>query len=248
MATNLPCLAMDPGNRRSAILLFMRNKKALGGMDILESAQLPNAEVRELLLSTKLDTLIIESPKPRGELVSAETFDTMAWIGRFTEIAEQRCKWTYIFHQQTCMSICRMGGAKDPQIRRGLIELFGSDTLAIGNKKCEVCKGKGDRPGGRIPCEVCVDGKIEVPKSKKNPGEMKKINCKTCNGKGDVPEGRIVCPGCDGSKWEHPPGPLAGIATHLWQALAVAVTWLQLGEPTIHSVTPVKETSEPDPV
>jgi len=38
---------------------------------------------------------------------------------------------------------------------------------------------------------------------------------------------RPDCLKCDGSGWLRKPGPLAGITSHMWAALAVAVTWAE---------------------
>jgi hypothetical protein len=49
--------------------------------------------------------------------------------------------------------------------------------------------------------------------------------CPVCKGKGWRGRGRPECEACGGSGWQTSPGPLAKFATHLWSALAVAVTW-----------------------
>ena len=48
------------------------------------------------------------------------------------------------------------------------------------------------------------------------------IKCKKCKGKGWAGRGRPTCDECDGDKWEHPPGPLFGVASHVWAALGIA--------------------------
>lgn len=52
------------------------------------------------------------------------------------------------------------------------------------------------------------------------------LKCQTCKGKGWCGRGRYMCLHCGGTKWEHPPGPLHGVTTHCWSALAVAVTYM----------------------
>ena len=49
--------------------------------------------------------------------------------------------------------------------------------------------------------------------------------CAKCKGKGWFGAGRPVCDLCDGSKWLHAPGPLFGVSSHVWAALAVAITF-----------------------
>jgi hypothetical protein len=61
--------------------------------------------------------------------------------------------------------------------------------------------------------------------------------CPKCKGKGWFGPGRPKCPECDGSKWEYPPGPLAGVASHVWAALAVALWWNDTGDKPCHNIT-----------
>ncbi len=51
--------------------------------------------------------------------------------------------------------------------------------------------------------------------------------CPQCKGKGWCGRGRPKCHECAGTGWRIPPGPLAKIATHLWAALGVAVTFAE---------------------
>lgn len=58
-------------------------------------------------------------------------------------------------------------------------------------------------------------------------GEDKAIGgrkCPACKGKGWRGVGRPTCLVCAGAGWKHPPGPLHGISSHVWSALAVAIT------------------------
>jgi len=53
------------------------------------------------------------------------------------------------------------------------------------------------------------------------------IKCERCKGKGWAGRGRPTCAECAGSGWQAPPGPLAGVISHVWAALAVAVTYAE---------------------
>ena len=61
-------------------------------------------------------------------------------------------------------------------------------------------------------------------------GEQNGRKCRVCKGKGWVGRGRPVCTACNGEMWEVPPGPLAGVATHVWAALGVALWFVDVGE------------------
>lgn len=59
-------------------------------------------------------------------------------------------------------------------------------------------------------------------------GDTKAIGgkkCQTCKGKGWCGRDRATCVDCGGTLWQHPPGPLRGISSHCWAALALAVVW-----------------------
>jgi hypothetical protein len=57
-------------------------------------------------------------------------------------------------------------------------------------------------------------------------GDLKAVGgkkCPECKGKGWVGRGRPTCPLCTGGKWQHPPGVLHGVKSHMFPALAVAI-------------------------
>lgn len=51
------------------------------------------------------------------------------------------------------------------------------------------------------------------------------VKCRKCKGKGWFGPGRPICPVCNGDKWKFKPGPLLGVSTDVWSALAVAITF-----------------------
>ena len=60
--------------------------------------------------------------------------------------------------------------------------------------------------------------------------------CPECKGKGWKGRGRPICEECEGSGWDAAPGPLHGFNSHIWPALGVLVTWLQLDAPFAHEI------------
>ncbi len=54
------------------------------------------------------------------------------------------------------------------------------------------------------------------------------VKCPKCKGKGWFGAGRPVCPACNGNKWLHAPGPLHGIKTHIYDALALAIAYTEI--------------------
>lgn len=64
------------------------------------------------------------------------------------------------------------------------------------------------------------------------------VKCRKCKGKGWYGGGRPTCTECNGLKWLHPPGPLHGITSHVWSALAVAVCWQEMQDQARIAIRP----------
>ncbi len=58
------------------------------------------------------------------------------------------------------------------------------------------------------------------------------VKCDKCKGKGWVGRGRPPCDRCNATGWKFPPGPLKCFSDHLWQALAVGITYFDLHVPS----------------
>jgi hypothetical protein len=154
-----------------------------------------------------------------GMAVGAEVFHTCMWSGRFIEVWDG--KYVLVTRPTIKAYVCGSAHAQDANIRRALVDRYGGDRRLKG-VKCPLCKGKGQQGTG------VVDGK-----------------CPACNGRGLRGRGAaaVPCAGCGGSGrkargtpivqcpvWEIEPGPVAGFASHMWAALAAAVTVSYRGE------------------
>jgi hypothetical protein len=107
-------MAIDPGTRESAILLW-------DGQTATQKAILPNEAIR-LLVSTHSGRLAIEKPQCMGMPVGAEVFDTCIWIGRF----DPECRAVLVTRNEIKMYLCGSMRAKDANIRQALIDRFGA--------------------------------------------------------------------------------------------------------------------------
>jgi hypothetical protein len=144
-------IAIDPGNVESAFVLF-------NGERPLEYGKWDN---RLLLNSDALnadgfaDHLAIETLKPRGMPTSFEEMQTQLWAGRFIE--RWRGEFTQVFRSDVKMHICGQAKANDSNIRQALIDRYGGQDKAIGGKRCQTCKGKGNAGTKRQPlqCWTC---------------------------------------------------------------------------------------------
>lgn len=117
-------LAIDPGPVKSA-WAYLHPDKLYHGI-------LPN----ELMLN-KLETVLavaikqpwaIEMVQCFGMPVGEDVFQTVLWIGRFTQLAVDFGGQVpkFIFRSQVKMHLCNSTRAKDPNIRQALIDRFGN--------------------------------------------------------------------------------------------------------------------------
>ncbi len=118
----------------------------------------------------------------------------------------ETCRWVGIFQHAFGLSkthiVYRKAQNKEEGIEGVCMHLCHNNRAKDPNVRQAII----DRYGGE---EVALNGK----------------KCPKCKGKGWFGAGRPVCPTCHGALWERKPGPLAGISTDCWAALAVAITF-----------------------
>ena len=118
-------LGIDPGTTRSAWLLLVDGQPGL-------FAKEPNEDIADLLRRGGIpaDVVVIEEITSYGTRpVGRETFQTMAWAGRFAEAMHRTpCVW---LPRGTIAR--RLGARGDSGIRAALIDRFGGES-AIGRK------------------------------------------------------------------------------------------------------------------
>lgn len=143
-------IAIDPGPTESAVLAYIDGR--------VEAAEITdNYDLVERLRGERTRPVVIEMVASYGMSVGKDVFETVYWIGRFSEAVGGAER---IYRKDVKMNLCGSNRAKDKNIRQALIDRFG---------------GTG--------------GKQAAVGTKSNPG------------------------------------PCYGIKTHLWSALAVAVTY-----------------------
>jgi hypothetical protein len=200
-------LAVDPGSSESAYV-FLRDgcpvKFDKVRNDVLR-AMLSGDTWYGWLGETPEDVLAIETIESYGMGFAKDIAITLIETGRLIEAwgGPYRC----IPRKDVKLTLCgTMRGVNDAVIRQRVIDHYGGEA-AIGGVRCQRCKGKGWRGRERTPCADCHD-EVEVFEHE--------------------------WPGTDGhtwvtkgSGWRVSPGPLHGMAGDCWQALAVALTWLE---------------------
>jgi len=146
-----PILAIDPGTRDSAIVLY---DPACDCYDsgcgcVADAVILPNPQiVRRISADGRKVDLAIEMFDYLGQDVGRDVFTTVLWIGRFVQ-AYYSCprvisssdpsllphEVCLVHRREIKMHLCGTMRAKDKNIRQAIIDRFGGKEKAIGKKK-----------------------------------------------------------------------------------------------------------------
>lgn len=152
-------LAIDPGTTESAYMCLYDGK-------ITEFAIMPNTTLLHIIPQFTAEHFAIETVASYGMAVGVSVFETCFWIGRFIQRwveVHGEGTFTKVYRKDVKMHLCNSMRAKDSNIRQALIDKFGGEDMAIGNKKCPKCKGKGWYGAGRPICPKCDGLKWRLP-------------------------------------------------------------------------------------
>lgn len=132
-------LALDPGCEQTAFVLYdsRRSQDPIAEHGILANAEMLDRisdwAACKVLGDAAPDVLAIEQVGCYGMKVGKTIFDTVFWAGRF---AQAWCgQFVQIPRRDIKIKLCGHSKFKDKHVRRALIEKFGGDTKAVGNKK-----------------------------------------------------------------------------------------------------------------
>ncbi len=167
---NETILAIDPGTTESAYVYYR-------GGEISLFDKLPNESMLIVIGSGGADLMAIEMPACYGMAVGKSVFETCRWVGIFQQ-AFGLSKTHLVYCKSRSdegvdsilMHLCHNTRAKDANIRRAIIDLYGGDEKSIGGVRCRKCKGKGWFGAGRPICPVCNGDKWKLP-----PGPLKGV-------------------------------------------------------------------------
>jgi hypothetical protein len=122
-------LAIDPGTTASGVVVWCPHTKKVHEAH----SEMLNSEVRQRLLNEwTAQEVVVEWIQAMGMAVGRETFETCRFIGRLEEIAYARNQPFHLITRGTVkMKLCGNMRAKDPNIRRALLDLYGE----VGTKK-----------------------------------------------------------------------------------------------------------------
>lgn len=125
-------LAIDPGNTESAILLYDRETSLP-----LEWGKEPNDVILKTLARLEAPLLAIEMIASYGMAVGREIFETVLWIGKFSQRWEDATGMPVrlVYRREVKLHLCNSSKAKDPNVRQALMDRYGSSReVAIGKK------------------------------------------------------------------------------------------------------------------
>lgn len=119
-----PLYAIDPGTEDSA-LVEMIDGRIAGGI-------WPNHTLLAYLRAKEIESgahLVIEQVESFGMAVGREVFETVFWSGRFAEAWDARAgAWSMLPRRTVKLTLCGSARAKDPNVRRALIDRYGGDA------------------------------------------------------------------------------------------------------------------------
>jgi hypothetical protein len=111
-------LAIDPGTTESGWCIY-------DGKRVVDSGITANAEMLYAIPYVPADRLAIEMIASYGMAVGREVFETVWWIGRFTQAYHKPEEVIRIYRQEVKLFVCKDTRAKDSNIRQGLIDMLG---------------------------------------------------------------------------------------------------------------------------
>ncbi len=127
-------VAIDPGNTKSAWLIYRPEQQNIGTAEIVDNEIL----LRQLYNIDPTDRIfLIEMVQCYGMAVGKSIFETVFWIGRFWESLGD-AKKELVYRSDVKMALCNSMRAKDTNIRQALLDRFpaegGGKTPQIGIK------------------------------------------------------------------------------------------------------------------
>ena len=195
-------LAIDPGSEDSAYVVLEDD------LEPIKFGKINNEELRQFVIGT-MDTWMetkfaIEMIASYGMAVGKEVFETVFWLGRFWEAAEQHsdCSRTKVYRKEVKMNLCHSMKANDSNIIQALADRF---AYGIPNKG----KGTKKNPGpffgfaGDIWQAYAVGVTYHDLYLKKE--SVKEVSSRNnCRWQHEKPlEFRTICLECEkGDKWE----------------------------------------------
>jgi hypothetical protein len=162
-------LAIDPGTRQSGWVIY-----ASAGQ-VIRKGILPNASLeREIAEGRRGGSLLWQANHLALEMVAhygtgmavgQEIFVTCLWIGRFMAAWGDPDTTDLVLRATSRAHVCGSARASDANVSQALRDRFGGDSVAVGDKPCPSCNGRGGSGLGkaRVTCSACNGSKRTPP-------------------------------------------------------------------------------------
>ena len=121
-------LAIDPGSKQSAFVIYNGESR-----ELVEFGILPNEELVLRLDEIIAEVMVIEQIKSYGMPIGDTVLDTVLWSGRFIQAWSFR--WERIPRKTIATELCGSPRSNDRNCRLELLNLWGGKSQAVGTKK-----------------------------------------------------------------------------------------------------------------
>lgn len=125
-------IAIDPGNKKSAMVIMDGETLKPLYMELMENEELQ--QYIKCLHFEEQDRGAIEMLQSYGNLIGRDVLETAVWVGRFYETLRRKMfsPPEYVFRMEEKMHICHSSKAGDAEIRRALIDRFCQHDFRTG--------------------------------------------------------------------------------------------------------------------
>lgn len=114
---------LDPGTHQSALVCIDEG--------VVTGWLSDNAHILELLGDLPCGRLVIEQIEAMGMAVGKEVFETCFFAGRCAQLWHERgAPWTMLPRRTVKLHLCGSMQAKDPNIRKALLDRYGGEQAA----------------------------------------------------------------------------------------------------------------------
>lgn len=122
-------LAMDPGTRETAYVVYEYYHHDTDGGRIVEHGHFPNLDMLSIIATTPADVMAMEmiGHYNTGMSVGADVFQTCVWIGRFWQQAQEAGvkKVEILFRTPIKIELCGSPRANDTNVSQALKDILG---------------------------------------------------------------------------------------------------------------------------
>jgi hypothetical protein len=130
--------AIDPGNEKSAFVIYSDEEKKILEKEILANDEILSRIDKLIDCSSPLSgdpVFVIEMIASYGMPVGSTVFETCVWVGRFTQkIMDIGGEVNLVYRKDIKIHLCGTTRAKDSNVRKALIDRFSSS----GNNPVEL--------------------------------------------------------------------------------------------------------------